>query len=91
MTLLATGEAVFILVAIVIAVFALTLLPWLQAVTLVTPVPLFSIIGMPLRRIPVRTVPRLLLMARQARANISCHEMESAYLQGVDFENSRWP
>ena len=94
MTLLATGEAIFIVVAIVIAVFsllvflvfALTLLPWLQAVTSGTPVSVFSIIGMRLRRIPVRTVLRFLMMARQAGVNISCHEMESGYLQGVDLE-----
>lgn len=46
----------------------------------------FSIIGMRLRRIPVGTVLRFLIMARHAGVDISCHEMESAYLQGVDLE-----
>ena len=94
MTLFATGEAIFIVVAIVMAVFlllvfftfAFTLLPWLQAYMSGTPVSVFSIIGMRLRRISVRKVVQFLIMARQAGVNISCHEMESAYLQGVDLE-----
>ncbi len=95
MTLLATVKTfVFITVAIVMVVFALlaflvfasTFAPWLKAYSSGTPVTVFSIIGMQLRRIPVKTVLHFLIMAKQAGVNISCHEMESAYLQGVDLE-----
>ena len=50
------------------------------------PVSVFSIIGMRLRRIPIGTVLRFLIMARHAGVDISCREMESACLQGVDRE-----
>ncbi len=94
MTLLATGEPFVFVAAIVMVVFALlvflvvafTFLPWIQAYLSGTPVSMLSIIGMRLRRIPVKPVLHFLIMARQAGANISCNEMESAYLQGVDLE-----
>lgn len=96
MTLLARGEAnlivfanvilFFTLLVVLVLVFAFTALAWLQAHTSGVRVSVFSIIGMQLRRIPVRTVLRFLIMARQAGVNISCREMESAYLQGVDLE-----
>ena len=71
---------------LILLLFASTMAPWLQAVLSGAPVSVFSIIGMRLRRIPVRTVLRFLIMARQAGVSISCLEMESAYLQGVDLE-----
>jgi uncharacterized protein YqfA (UPF0365 family) len=99
MTLLATVEAIVIVVAIgmmifvmlVFMAFAFTFLPWLQAYMSGTPVSVFSIIGMRLRRISVRTVVRFLIMARQAGVNISCHEMESAYCRVWTLRKSRWP
>jgi len=86
MILLATGEPVVLAIVIVMMLFALlvfllfvcTMLPWLQALMSGTPVSVFAIIGMKLRRIPVKTVLRFLIMARQAGVNISCLEMESA-------------
>jgi uncharacterized protein YqfA (UPF0365 family) len=94
MSLLAIGKPIVIVIAIVMVVaivsiffmFAMTLFPWLQAYMSGTPVSMFSILGMQFRRIPVRTVVRFLIMAKQAGVSISCSEMESAYLQGVDLE-----
>ena len=67
-------------------VFATTFAPWLQAFMSGTPVSLFSIIGMRFRKVPVKTVVIHLIMAKQAGVSISCNEMETAYLQGVDIE-----
>ncbi|MBN2294367.1 MAG: flotillin-like FloA family protein [Pirellulales bacterium] len=95
MTLIAAGDAGLIMAIIVVVVFPLLFLllfasaffaPWLQAYTSGTPVPLISIIGMRLRRIPVQTVLRYLIMAKQSGVDISSNEMERAYLQGVDLE-----
>lgn len=70
----------------ILLMFAITFAPWLQAYMSGTPVSLFSIIGMQFRKIPVKTVVSQLIMANQAGVNISCNEMERAYLQGVDIE-----
>jgi len=94
MALLAAREAIAIAAAVVIMafsllvllVFAFNFLPWLRALTSGTPVSLPAIIGMRLRRVPVGTVLRFLIMARHAGLDVSCREMESAYLQGADLE-----
>ena len=93
MTLLAIVEPIVIVLAILMVtvvvlvfLFAFTFMPWLQAFMSGTQVSMLSIIGMRLRRISVSTVLRFLIMAKQAGVSISCREMESAYLQGVDLE-----
>lgn len=51
-----------------------------------TPVPVFDIVGMRLRRADVNAVLKWLIMMRQAGLVISCRQLESACLQGVDLE-----
>ena len=95
MTLLAVEEALlvtvvavvmFLLFLVILVVFATAFLPWMQAYLAGKPIPLISIIGMRLRRVPVKTVVRLLIMAQQAGVDVACEQMERAYLRGVDVE-----
>ena len=50
------------------------------------PISVLNIVGMRFRRIEVNVVVDALIMARQAGVAVSCRQMESAYLQGVDLE-----
>ncbi len=86
-TIAFTVAALFIVFALMILlIFSFTFAPWLRALTSGTPVSLPTIIGMRLRRTPIGTVLRFLIMARHAGLDISCREMKSAYLQGADLE-----
>jgi uncharacterized protein YqfA (UPF0365 family) len=58
----------------------------MQALMSGTPVSVFDILGMPFRRTNVNAVLKALIMARQAGVVLSCRQVESAYLQGVDLE-----
>jgi len=76
-----------ILVAIVfLVVFASTFSQWLRAFLAGVPVPVVVIIGMRPRKTPVDVVLRHLIMAGQGKVDVSCAEMERAYLQDVDLE-----
>jgi uncharacterized protein YqfA (UPF0365 family) len=59
---------------------------WLQALMSGTPVTALEILGMRLRRIDARGVVRVLIMARQGGVAVTCRQMESTCLQGVDLE-----
>jgi len=82
-----TVVALFFLVSIaILIVFFQVCRSWMQAMVSGTPVTVFDILGMRFRRIDVEVVLKSLIMARQAGVAISCRQMESAYLQGVDLE-----
>jgi uncharacterized protein YqfA (UPF0365 family) len=63
-----------------------TFSPWMRAYMSRTPVSMFDILGMRFRHIDVNAVLKVLIMTRQAGVAVSCRQMESAYLQGVDLE-----
>jgi hypothetical protein len=60
--------------------------PWMRALLSATPVSVFDILGMRFRRTDVNAVLKSLVLARQAGVALSCHQLERAYLQGVDLE-----
>lgn len=82
LTLLIILVNIAILVGFVGVIFA----PWMRAFTSGTPVSVFDILGMRLRRTDVNAVVRSLIMARQAGVALSCRQVERACLQGVDIE-----
>lgn len=94
MSLFAAVEPMIIVVVVVMMglftlislLFISTFMPWLQAFTAGAPVSIVSIIGMRFRKIPASKVLRFRIMAKQAGVDISCNELEQAYLQGVDLE-----
>jgi uncharacterized protein YqfA (UPF0365 family) len=82
---------VFLLVTFaILIVFLRTFRPWMQATMTGTPVSVFDILGMRFRRIDVNAVLKALIMTRQAGVALSCRQVESAYLQGVDLEKLTW-
>lgn len=87
MVITLTMVAVFLLVNVaILVVFLRTFKPWLRSYMSGTPITVFDILGMRFRRTDVNAVLRALIMARQAGVAVSCRQMESAYLQGVDLE-----
>jgi len=77
----------FVLAAILIWIVVLRIGNlWLQAVMSQTPVTALEILGMRFRRVDARVVVKALIMATQAGVEVTCRQMESAYLQGVDLE-----
>ncbi len=78
---------VFVLVFLLILIVMIgTFRPWIRAFTSGMPISVLNIVGMRFRRIEVNVVVDALIMARQAGVAVSCRQMESAYLQGVDLE-----
>ena len=75
----------FFLVSLVFLI-AMVVRPWMRAFLSGTPVSVFDILGMRLRRADVNAVLKSLIVARQAGVVISCRQLESACLQGVDLE-----
>jgi uncharacterized protein YqfA (UPF0365 family)/ribosomal protein L40E len=90
----AANASVVLLIAVLVLLFIVVNLlflisivrPWMQAILSATPVSVFDILGMRLRRSDVNAVLKWLILARQAGVAISCRQMESACLQGVDPE-----
>ena len=60
--------------------------PWIQAMLSGVPLRVLDLIGMRLRRTDIRAVVRALILAKRGRVYISCAEMESAWVQGVNLE-----
>lgn len=60
------------------------LLPWFQARLNGVPVNLPQIIGMRFRKVNPNLVVRTLVLAKQAGVELSCDEVERAYLRGAD-------
>jgi uncharacterized protein YqfA (UPF0365 family) len=71
---------------VILCAFLSMFRPWLQAFLSATPVSVFEILGMRLRRTDVSAVLRSLIMARQAGVALTCRQAEMAYLQGADLE-----
>jgi uncharacterized protein YqfA (UPF0365 family) len=76
-----------LVILLIFFVLTFTLLrPWLQGFLAGTPVSIMALIGMRLRRIDVQTVMRSLLLARHSSVQLSHHDLQRAYLRGVDLE-----
>jgi len=71
---------------VTLAVFRWVFSPWMRAYLSGTPVPVFDILGMRLRRTDVHAVLKALILARQAGVTLSCRQVERACLQGLDLE-----
>jgi uncharacterized protein YqfA (UPF0365 family) len=86
--LLIVGLVVLLIVGVFLhVVFAAILQPfqiWFTAFLTGVPVKLSQIIGMRFRKVDPRTVVRTLIMTKQAGIELSCEELERAYLQGAD-------
>jgi uncharacterized protein YqfA (UPF0365 family) len=81
------ATVVLLLFFLVMLVFMISLVrPWMQAFLSGTPVSVFDILGMRLRRADVNALLKWLIMARQAGVALSCRQLESAALQGADLE-----
>ncbi|QDU45295.1 SigmaW regulon antibacterial [Symmachiella dynata] len=61
---------------------------WLQAFLARTHISLIQVVGMKLRRSPVKDIVRWKIMAAQAGVAISAKELEAAALQGADVERA---
>lgn len=77
----------FLLVLAVIGfIFARLLHPWLQCFLAGTPVPVFEIVAMRLRRMPVQRICEQRIKAGQAGVDLSVRELQQALIKGADIE-----
>jgi uncharacterized protein YqfA (UPF0365 family) len=91
--LLAVFDPMIIIVAVMTLMVVIVLAAgyqyvglWLRAVSSGLPIAFLDIVGMQLRRINPRVVIRAMIMARQGGVDVSCKDMQRAYLQGADLE-----
>jgi uncharacterized protein YqfA (UPF0365 family) len=78
---------VFLLFFLIIGLLFWTIFrPWLQCFMSGTPVSVFQLVGMKLRRSPVQKLCELKIMATQAGVDLQWAQLESAALAGVDVE-----
>jgi uncharacterized protein YqfA (UPF0365 family) len=78
---------VFLLFPVVLFIAMVRLgTPWLRAYMSGTPVSIFDILGMRLRRTDIDAVIKSLIAAKQGGVVLACRQVEQAYLQGVDLE-----
>lgn len=75
-----------VLFLVILLLFIRVSAPWLRSYLSGTPVSVFDILGMQLRRTDVNAVLNALAMARQGGVHLSCRQVERAYLQRVDLE-----
>jgi uncharacterized protein YqfA (UPF0365 family) len=80
--IIALAIAVFIIViaAIMLQVFGL----WFQALMTGVPLSVSQIVMMRFRKVDPRVVVRTLIMAKHAGIELTCEEVEGAYLLGAD-------
>lgn len=71
-----------------VALFVLVFAPWLVARLSGVPIPFPRVLAMRWRRVDVGAVIRALVIAREARLDVSCSDAEWAARQGVDPEKA---
>ncbi len=76
----------FLVIILQFVVFISVFSPWYQAFISRVPISILEILAMRFRRTDVKAVVKTLVMAREAGVPLSCTEVESACLQGVDLE-----
>ena len=77
---------VFVCLLLGVILCLLFLPTWIQAMLSGVPLRVLDLIGMRLRRTDIRAVVRALILAKRGGVHISCADMESAWVQGVNLE-----
>ena len=75
---------VVVLLIVVFAIISHIFILWLPALMTGVRVGVSQIIGMTFRKVDPKVVVRTLIMTKQAGIELSCDEVERAYLQGAD-------
>ena len=61
---------------------------WIQCLFAGAPVPAFSLVGMRLRRSPVKLICEQRIRANYVGVELSCEEIERAHLKGADVKSA---
>jgi uncharacterized protein YqfA (UPF0365 family) len=84
---IATGVMLLFMLVVFLA-FTRVFRIWLQALLARAGIPLVQIIAMMLRKTDAAQIVRLKIMAVQSGVDIPTHELERAYLRGVNVERA---